>query len=59
MRYASFSLCVMEARQIFSESRCDFRNLRIKTSFLMLIYVITTNKLESSALADAHIACAQ
>jgi hypothetical protein len=46
MRYASFLLYVMQARQIFSESRCDFRNLWIKTSFLLLIYVITTNKLK-------------
>jgi hypothetical protein len=46
----------MQARQIFSESRCDFRNFGIKTSFLPLIYVVTTNELKSSVLADARIA---
>lgn len=56
MQYASFSLYVMQARQIFSESRCDFRTLGIKTSFLLFIYVIMTNKLKSSALAAVHIA---
>jgi len=46
----------MQARHIFSESSCDFRNLGIKTSFLLLIYVVTTNEIKSSALADARIA---